>query len=142
MCASLADKRVSPHTLRHTTAMHLIRSGNDINMVSYWLGHADINTTHVYVEIDMEMKKKMLEKASSPAVKRIAPWRKPGMLDWLKALTKPRDYVQPMARLRPLTTHQRRRNKSASHNSALHITFACSPRPVVFAGRKPTGKDP
>jgi site-specific recombinase XerD len=46
---SLNNRRVSPHTLRHTTAMHLLRSGNDVNMVSYWLGHADINTTHVYV---------------------------------------------------------------------------------------------
>ena len=88
VCASLADRRVSPHTLRHTTAMHLLRSGNDVNMVSYWLGHADINTTHVYVEIDMEMKRRMLEKAPSPAVDRAAPWRQPGVLDWLNGLTK------------------------------------------------------
>ena len=39
--------------------MHLLRSGNDVNMVSYWLGHADINTTHVYVEINMEMKRQI-----------------------------------------------------------------------------------
>jgi integrase/recombinase XerD len=88
-CPSLANKRVSPHTLRHTTAMHLLRSGNEVNMVSYWLGHADINTTHVYVEIDMEMKRRMLEKAPSPAVNRAAPWRKPGILEWLDSLTKP-----------------------------------------------------
>ena len=44
---SLKIKTVNPHTMRHTTAMHLLRSGNDINMISYWLGHADINTTHV-----------------------------------------------------------------------------------------------
>ena len=77
-CPSLTNKRVSPHTLRHTTAMHLLRAGNDVNMVSYWLGHADINTTHVYVEIDMEMKRRMLEKAPSPAVTRAAPWRTAG----------------------------------------------------------------
>ncbi len=87
-CPSLANKRVSPHTLRHTTAMHLLRSGNEVNMVSYWLGHTDINTTHVYVEIDMEMKRHMLEKAPSPAVNRAAPWRKPGILEWLDSLTK------------------------------------------------------
>ena len=87
-CPSLASKRVSPHTLRHTTAMHLLRSGNEVNMVSYWLGHADINTTHVYVEIDMEMKRRMLEKAPSPEVNSTAPWRKPGILDWLDGLTK------------------------------------------------------
>jgi site-specific recombinase XerD len=98
VCASLADKRVSPHTLRHTTAMHLLRSGNDVNMVSYWLGHADVNTTHAYVEIDMEMKRRMLEKAGSPAVKRVGAWRQPGMLDWLDRLAKPQDYVRPIAK--------------------------------------------
>ena len=87
-CPSLANKRVSPHTLRHTTAMHLLRSGNEVNMVSYWLGHADINTTHVYVEIDMEMKRRMLEKAPSPAVNRAVPWRQPGILEWLDRVTK------------------------------------------------------
>lgn len=87
-CPSLTNKRVTPHTLRHTTAMHLLRSGNEVNMVSYWLGHVDINTTHVYVEIDMEMKRRMLEKSPSPGVNRVAPWRQPGILDWLDSLTK------------------------------------------------------
>jgi site-specific recombinase XerD len=50
-CPSRAGKRVSPHTLRHTTAMQLLRSGNDINMISYWLGHADINSTYVQLSI-------------------------------------------------------------------------------------------
>jgi integrase/recombinase XerD len=88
-CPSLTSKRVSPHTLRHTTAMHLLRSGNEVNMVGYWLGHADVNTTHAYVEIDMEMKRRMLEKAPSPGVRRAAPWRRPGIMEWLDGLTKP-----------------------------------------------------
>jgi len=50
-CPSIKANTVSPHTIRHTTAMHLLRAGNDVNMVGYWLGHADINTTHVYLEI-------------------------------------------------------------------------------------------
>jgi site-specific recombinase XerD len=87
-CASLTGKRVSPHTFRHTTAMHLLRSGNDIVLVSYWLGHASINTTHVYLEIDMEMKRQMLDKAPAPAVETASPWRKPGILDWLMRLAK------------------------------------------------------
>lgn len=87
-CPSLAGKRVSPHTLRHTTAMHLLRSGNDINMISYWLGHADINSTHLYVEIDMEMKRKMLDRTPAPVVNDVSPWRQPGILDWLNRLTK------------------------------------------------------
>ena len=87
-CPSLAAKAVTPHTLRHTTAMHLLRAGNDINMVSYWLGHADINTTHIYVEIDMEMKQRMLQKTEAPTVKKPPPWQKPDILQWLNALAK------------------------------------------------------
>lgn len=87
-CSSIAAKTVNPHTLRHTTAMHLLRAGNDVNMVSYWLGHADINTTHTYLEIDMEMKRRMLQKAEAPAVKKTLPWQKPDILQWLSVLTK------------------------------------------------------
>ncbi len=85
-CPSLRDKIVNPHTIRHTTAMHLLRAGNDINMVSYWLGHANINTTHFYVEIDMEMKRKMLLKAKPPVVSEALPWQKPSILKWLATL--------------------------------------------------------
>jgi integrase/recombinase XerD len=87
-CPSIADKAVNPHTIRHTTAMHLLRAGNDVNMISYWLGHANINTTHIYVEIDMEMKQRMLQKAKAPAVKKPLPWQKPDVLQWLEALPK------------------------------------------------------
>jgi integrase/recombinase XerD len=87
-CPALKSKTVSPHTLRHTTAMHLLRAGNDINMVGYWLGHADINTTHIYVEIDMDMKRKMLTKAAAPLVNKTLPWQKPDVLQWLAKLAK------------------------------------------------------
>ena len=87
-CPSLKTKTVTPHSLRHTTAMHLLRSGNDINMVSYWLGHADINTTHIYLEIDMEMKRKMIEKADAPTINDSAPWQRPEILEWLSKLGK------------------------------------------------------
>jgi integrase/recombinase XerD len=81
-------KRVNPHTIRHTSAMHLLRAGNDINMVSYRLGHADINTTHIYVEIDMEMKQKMIARAGAPDVGHKTPWQQPHVLHWLKQLNK------------------------------------------------------
>ena len=57
---SLASKRVSPHTIRHTTAVHLLRAGVDINTIRAWLGHVSLDTTHVYAEVDMEMKAKAL----------------------------------------------------------------------------------
>jgi integrase/recombinase XerD len=84
----VTSKPVNPHTIRHTSAMHLLRAGNDINMVSYWMGHADINTTHIYVEIDMEMKRKMIAKAGAPKIGKNAPWQKPHVLQWLDRLAK------------------------------------------------------
>lgn len=57
---SLSTKRVSPHTIRHTTAVHLLRAGVDINTIRAWLGHVSLNTTNVYAEIDLEMKAKAL----------------------------------------------------------------------------------
>ncbi len=57
---SLAAKRVSPHTIRHATATHLLRAGVDINTIRAWLGHVSLNTTNVYAEIDLEMKAKAL----------------------------------------------------------------------------------
>ena len=52
-CPSLQKKRISPHTIRHTTATHLLRSGVDINTVRDWLVHVSIDTTNIYVEIDL-----------------------------------------------------------------------------------------
>ena len=91
-CPSLKSKKVSPHTLRHTTAMHLIQSGCDISVVKDWLGHADVNTTHGYVEIDLKMKQKALDACQAPGAgkhpKRRARWQRPGILQWLDNLSK------------------------------------------------------
>ena len=57
---SIEKKRISPHTIRHTTATHLLRAGVDINTIRAWLGHVSINTTNVYAEVDLEMKAKAL----------------------------------------------------------------------------------
>jgi integrase/recombinase XerD len=81
-------KTVNPHVIRHTTAMHLLRSGSEINMISYWLGHANVNTTHIYIEIDMETKRKMIENAGAPEVRKDDPWQEPKILKLLDNLTK------------------------------------------------------
>ncbi|MHB9036354.1 MAG: tyrosine-type recombinase/integrase [Armatimonadota bacterium] len=60
---SLVDKRVSPHTFRHTTGMCLLQSGVDLNIIRSWLGHLSLDTTHQYVEADQEMKRKALEQS-------------------------------------------------------------------------------
>lgn len=58
---SLLNKRVSPHTLRHTTAVHLLRAGVDINTIRAWLGHVSLETTNRYAEVDLDRKAKALE---------------------------------------------------------------------------------
>jgi integrase len=60
--SSLAAKAVSPHTLRHTTALHLLQSGVELNVIKSWLGHVSITTTSEYIEIDMAMKRKAIER--------------------------------------------------------------------------------
>lgn len=57
---SLRAKQVSAHTIRHTTAVHLLRAGVDINTIRAWLGHVSLDTTHIYAEVDLEMKAKAL----------------------------------------------------------------------------------
>jgi integrase/recombinase XerD len=57
---ALTKKRVSPHTIRHTTATHLLQAGVDINTIRAWLGHVSLDTTNVYVEVNLEMKAKAL----------------------------------------------------------------------------------
>jgi integrase/recombinase XerD len=57
---SIQSKRVSPHNIRHTTAVHMLRSGVDINTIRAWLGHVSLDTTNIYAEVDLEMKAKAL----------------------------------------------------------------------------------
>ena len=66
-CPSLATKRISPHTLRHTTAMHLLQAGVDITVIALWLGHQSTETTHLYVEADLQMKQAALQRIDDPA---------------------------------------------------------------------------
>ena len=66
---SLLKKHVSPHTLRHTTAMHLLQSGVPFNVIALWLGHESTTTTHRYVEADLAMKEKALARLEPPDTK-------------------------------------------------------------------------
>jgi integrase/recombinase XerD len=72
---SLAGKRVSPHTIRHTTATHLLRAGVDINTIRAWLGHVLLNTTNMYAEVDLEMKAKALANCEVAGEQVQKPWR-------------------------------------------------------------------
>lgn len=84
---SLAGKRITPHTFRHSTALHLIQSGVEINVVRSWLGHASIETTHAYIEIDMQMKAAALEACGATKAGKGHPrWLRPNLLAWLESL--------------------------------------------------------
>jgi len=84
---SLATKRVSPHTVRHTTATHLLRAGVDINTIRAWLGHVSLNTTNIYAEVDLEMKAKALATCQVMATKPAKRWREDaGLMSFLRAL--------------------------------------------------------
>ena len=62
VCPSLSMKRITPHVMRHTTALHLLQSGVDIAVIALWLGHESIETTNVYLEIDLAHKEQALQK--------------------------------------------------------------------------------
>jgi len=65
-CPSLAGRRISPHSLRHTAAMHLLQGGVDITVIALWLGHENPATTHHYVELDLHMKRDCLDQLAEP----------------------------------------------------------------------------
>lgn len=82
----LATRHISPHVIRHTTAMHLLQAGVDISVIALWLGHESPVTTHQYVEADLAMKEKALAKLHEPDAK-IQRYRAPdSLIDFLKTL--------------------------------------------------------
>lgn len=85
---SLKHKRIHPHSLRHSTAVHLLKSGVDLSTIAHWLGHASINTTHKYVTIDLAAKRAAIAKAEPVTKsKRLPRWRTDNdLLTWLESL--------------------------------------------------------
>ena len=82
----LMQQRVSPHTIRHTTAMHLLQAGVDISIIALWLGHESPVTTYQYVEADLAMKERALARLHEPDAK-IQRYRAPdSLLNFLKTL--------------------------------------------------------
>ncbi|HME73075.1 MAG TPA: site-specific integrase [Myxococcota bacterium] len=86
---TLAGKRLHPHTMRHSTAVHLLKAGVDLSTISHWLGHSSINTTNRYATVDLEMKREAIAKAK-PITRVTAgaeAWRRDAsILEWLQAL--------------------------------------------------------
>jgi site-specific recombinase XerD len=85
-CPDLATRQISPHMIRHTTAMHLLQSGVDISVIALWLGHESPATTHQYVEADLAMKERALARLQEPEAK-LRRYRAPdSLIDFLRTL--------------------------------------------------------
>lgn len=100
-------ERLSPHVIRHTTAMHLLQSGVDITTIAAWLGHAQLDTTHGYVQIDLRMKQAALAADTALPEIRDGEYPTPDIIDWLEDLARGPSYVEPG---RP-STHSRPRRQ-------------------------------
>lgn len=86
-CPDLAKQSVSPHTIRHTTAMHLLQAGVDITVIALWLGHESRTTTHIYLEADMAMKEAALSRLQPAAAAGQLRYRAPDdLMRFLKSL--------------------------------------------------------
>jgi site-specific recombinase XerD len=84
---TLATKRVSPHTFRHSTAVSLVAAGVDVTVIRNWLGHAHLDTTNHYARANVETKRKALEAIKAARPGKPPRWRRdPDLLAWLDAL--------------------------------------------------------
>jgi integrase/recombinase XerD len=63
-CPTLAEKRVSPHVLRHTAAMRLLQAGVDTTVIALWLGHENVATTQIYIHADLALKERALARTA------------------------------------------------------------------------------
>lgn len=85
--ATLARKRLHPHSMRHSTAVALLKSGVDLSTISQWLGHASPTTTNRYATIDLDMKRDAINRVKPVTVSRKAAWRTTEtVLQWLESL--------------------------------------------------------
>jgi integrase/recombinase XerD len=65
-CPPLKNKKVSPHTLRHTAAMNLLHAGVDSTVIALWLGHESVEATQTYLHADMTIKERALARTTPP----------------------------------------------------------------------------
>ena len=67
-CATLRRKHVTPHVLRHTTAVRLLEAGVDRSVIALWLGHEQVETTQVYLDADLATKERVLARIAPPSI--------------------------------------------------------------------------
>lgn len=86
VCPSLATKKITPHTLRHTAAMTLLRAGIDITVIALWLGHESPTSTRIYLHADMALKEQAIARTSPPDTEATRYQAPDGMLTFLEQL--------------------------------------------------------
>ena len=79
-CPSLSEKNVTPHTLRHTTAMLLLHGGVDITVIALWLGHESTEATQIYLHADMSLKEKALARLTPTSLTQPGRYKAPDVL--------------------------------------------------------------
>lgn len=84
---TLSTRAISPHVLRHTSACHLLQAGVDLNTIRAWLGHASLDTTNIYTEIDIQMKAKAMALCDTGEPDQRRPWKEDkGVIAFLKSI--------------------------------------------------------
>ena len=84
---ALAEKGVTPHTFRHSTAVALVAAGVDVTVIRSWLGHVHLDTTNRYAQANLETKRKALEQITEGRPDEPARWKgRDGLLEWLDTL--------------------------------------------------------
>ena len=84
---SLADRAITPHVVRHSSACHLLQAGIDLNTIRAWLGHVSLDTTNIYAEIDLEMKAKAMALCDAGESATDRPWKEDkGVIAFLNAI--------------------------------------------------------
>jgi integrase/recombinase XerD len=82
----LHKRRIFPHLIRHSIAMHMLQAGVDITVIALWLGHESTVTTHRYVEADLAMKEKALQSLRPPSQATLRYKAKDEVLQFLQSL--------------------------------------------------------
>lgn len=85
-CSSLSNKRVSPHVLRHTAAVHLLQAGVDLSVIALWLGHDSLESTQAYMSSDLTQKIKILDKTLPISAKSMIFKPEDTLMEFLKGL--------------------------------------------------------
>jgi integrase/recombinase XerD len=85
-CATLTRKHITPHVLRHTTAVHLLEAGVDRAIIALWLGHENVETTQIYLDADLAMKERALARIAPPHVGKLRFRPRDSLLTFLENL--------------------------------------------------------